>query len=257
MTFATFKELCRSKLMLVEEAIVETYGSELPTTPFCAIDGGAHTGYHTTRLAALDACRKVVAVEADPFTVEKLRKNVDRQSDEIRAKIEIVQKAIQEDPDRATVQWMSSSSHPGRSGVSSIWQKDETVIFREQMSAEATTIDKLAVNLPAPVKMIKLDLEGGDYMALRGGAKTLERDRPLVVLENSIRAPGIYGFTIEDVQAYLDSVGYVAVTFAGEVATKETWFDFWEIWAAPRDVAPQLGKRFKAVTLELVKAAAV
>lgn len=249
MSFSTFKELCRGKLMLVEEAIVETYRAELPATPFSAVDGGAHTGYHSVHLAALPACHKVIAIEADPFTVERLRTRLGREPEEIRSKIDVVHMAIQENPDLEEVRWMSSSSHPGRSGVSSIWQKDETVTFREDVvSAAATTIDKLTGNVPAPVKMIKLDLEGGDYMALRGAVETLRRDRPLVVLENSNRAPSIYGFTIADVLAFLDSVDYEAVTFAGDIATEETWFTFWETWVAPKDLAPSLAARLKTVT---------
>lgn len=246
--FDEFREICRAKLMQVETAITDVYTAEMPVIePFSAIDGGAHTGYHTVRLADLPACRAVVAVEADPFTVQKLVAKVERQSDLRRGKITIIQKALQEDRDRETVQWMSSSSHPGRSGVSSIWQKDEAVTFRDQMSAEATTIDKLSRDLPAPVRMIKLDLEGGDFMALKGAEATLRHDRPLVVFENSIRAPGIYGFTIADVIAYFDSVDYVPFTFGGEIATEETWFQFWEMWAAPRERAEALQRRLKLV----------
>lgn len=255
-TFDSFKALCRSQLMQVEVAIVETYRAELPgKSGFSAIDGGAHTGYHTTRLAELAACQKVIAIEADPFTVEKLRTNVGKQDEAVQGKIEIVQKAVQEDPDRESVQWMSSSSHPGRSGVSSIWQKDETVVFRETMSAEATTIDQLAEGLEAPVKMIKLDLEGGDFMAIKGGQATLKRDRPLLVFENSVRAPKIYDFTIPDVIAFFDSVDYAPVTFAGEIATEETWFNFWEMWAAPKSQAKALCSRLKKVTAEILASA--
>lgn len=253
MLSSPFKELCRTKLMLVEEVIVETYRAELPDTPFSAVDGGAHTGYHSVHLAEMANCQKVIAIEADPFTVERLRQRLGREPEAIQVKVEVVQKAIQEDPDRDEVQWMSSSSHPGRSGVSSIWQKDDTVIFREEVvSAQATTIDKLTTRVPAPVGMIKLDLEGGDYMALRGAVETLQRDRPLVVLENSIRAPGIYGFTVADVIAFLDSIDYAPVTFTGEIATEETWFSFWEIWVAPRDRAEALAARLRTVTAAIL-----
>lgn len=256
MSFEAFKAICRSQLMQVEVAIVAIYMAELPPSEaFSAIDGGAHTGYHTVRLADIGHCAAVVAIEADPFTVEKLHRNVERQTDAVRAKITVVQKALQEDQDRETVQWMSSSSHPGRSGVSSIWQKDNAVIFRDEMSAEATTIDKLSKDLPAPVRMIKLDLEGGDFMALKGAEETLRRDRPLVVFENSVRAPGIYGFTIADVISYFDSVDYVPVTFAGEIATEETWFQFWEMWAAPKADAERLASRLRAVTAHIVETA--
>lgn len=88
--------------------------------------------------------------------------------------------------------------------------------------------------------MIKLDLEGGDFMALRGAEATMRRDRPFIVFENSIKAPGIYGFTVADMISYFESVGYSPVTFFGDVATEESWFALWEMWAAPLESVGRL-----------------
>lgn len=79
-------------------------------------------------------------------------------------------------------------------------------------------------------------------------------DRPLVVFENSNRAPGIYGFCVADVLAYFASLDYAPVTFAGEIASEATWFDFWEMWAAPADQAQALCARLKSVTQAIVEA---
>jgi FkbM family methyltransferase len=248
-----FTARCRANLMDVETSIVKTYTSLLSNQqPFTAIDGGAHVGYHTERLAKLPNCNLVIAVEADPWTVLRLQKKIVSLDDDTRPKIRIVQNALQEDQYRDNVTWMSSSSHPGRSGVSSIWQADTTVTFRERMDVAATTIDKLAANAERPTAMIKLDLEGGDFMALRGAEATMRRDRPLVVFENSNRAPGIYGFSIHDMLQYFDSAGYVPVTFFGDAATESTWFKFWEMWAAPKEVAEGLSKRLREVVGEIM-----
>ena len=147
---------------------------------------------------------------------------------------------------------MSSSSHSGRSGISSIWQDDKTVDFRDEARVSATTIDNLLKNETDRCGLIKLDLEGGDFMALLGAITTLRQDRPLVVFENSNRAPDIYGYDIEQVESFLRTVGYAAIGFNGEVAKKENWFAFWEMWAAPIEEAEALQSRLKTVVQGII-----
>lgn len=248
------RALCRADLMQVELALVRTYTSVLLGQPkYSAIDGGAHAGYHTERFGRLENCTQVVAVEADPWTVEKLRSRVARFGDSLKAKTVVVQAALQEDPRREKVTWMSSVSHPGRSGISSIWQNDNSVKFREQITVAATTLDALAGTAQSRVGIIKLDLEGGDFMALRGGGEVLRKDRPYVVFENSNKAPGIYGFSIQDMMGFFSSVGYAAVTFFGEEATEANWFDFWEMWAVPVESKAQLQVEQQAAVNELIQ----
>lgn len=230
------RAICRADLMKVELAIVRTYTTLLAGhAPYIAIDGGAHAGYHTERLGRLRNCGRVIAVEADPFTVVRLRSRVDLFDEALKAKIEVVEAALQEDAGLRSVTWMSSPSHPGRSGISSIWQNDHSVQFREKMTVAATTLDSLAASLSNRVGVIKLDLEGGDFMAIKGAVETLRRDRPYIVFENSNRAPGIYGFSIGEFADLFSSIGYKPLTFFGESATEGNWFDFWEMWAAPEE----------------------
>lgn len=153
-----------------------------------------------------------------------------------------------------SVDWMSSESHPGRSGISSIWQNDNNVQFRDKITVRTTTIDKLIENTPEPCAFIKLDLEGGDFMALKGAQKTMKAQNPCVVFENSNRAPGIYNYTIEDVLDYLASTGYSGVTFSGEPATAGNFFDFWEMWACPQSEVEELSTALDACWRRLLAA---
>lgn len=254
--FDAFKKICRERLMEVETALVKTYTTHLRGRgPYVAIDGGAHTGYHCSRIARFDECQRVHAVEADPFTSLKLQARMTELDDELRLKIRFVEKALQEDHFASHVTWMSSSSHPGRSGISSIWQNDESVTFEAERQVPATTIDRLLSEERGPrCGLVKLDLEGGDFMALLGGLNTLRRDRPLVVFENSIRAPEIYKYNVAEVAAFLKAVGYVPIGFDGAVAEPENWFRFWEMWAAPREDAEALMLRLKEVVSSTVVA---
>lgn len=245
--FSSFREMCRTKLMIVEEIITEVSAETLPrTTGYAMIDGGAHHGYHALRFAERAACERVVAVEADPFTVKTLRERVARAADPIAGKVTVLEAALQDDTERAEVTWMSSPSHPGRSGISSIWRDDPAVAFRDSVTVKATTIDTIRSSLEQPVRFIKLDLEGGDFVALRGGCETMRSDRCTIVFENSNRAPKIHGYAIADVVAYFHSIGYRLVSFSGEIVDERNFFDFWELWASPTSNAERLGTLIKA-----------
>jgi len=65
--------------------------------------------------------------------------------------------------------------HTGGS-LNSVEQSDQAVTF----SVETTTIDELGFT---NVSLMKLDLEGFDYQALRGGIKTIQRDKPVSIIE--------------------------------------------------------------------------
>ena len=133
MDFERFKSVCREQLMQVEIALVKVYTTQIRDRgSYVAIDGGAHTGFHCSRIAKFDECRKVFAVEADPFTSLRLLQKLGELEDEYRLKIEVIQGALQENHNTEFTTWMSSSSHSGRSGISSIWQDDKTVDFRDE-----------------------------------------------------------------------------------------------------------------------------
>ena len=61
------------------------------------------------------------------------------------------------------------------------------------------TVARLDDLIPADeaIAFMKLDLEGGEYHALRGGAATIRRCRPIVVFEAGDRSTGHYGVSGE------------------------------------------------------------
>jgi hypothetical protein len=134
---------------------------------------------------------------------------------------------------------MLSDSHPGRSGISSIFQFDEAVSFRT-VTVPATTIDAFTKERPYPVRFIKLDLEGGEFNAIRGGLTLLREDRPVIAMENSVYAPQLGRFTVQEYFDTFAAIDYVPITFLGERMTHENMFDMWYAWAAPAEVTDDL-----------------
>jgi FkbM family methyltransferase len=76
------------------------------------------------------------------------------------------------------------------------------------IEVETTTLDAALGDEPR-LDFLKLDLEGGEYGALRGATTVLTRWRPLVVFEAGPKSSGAYGIGPDDFHALLvDELGY-------------------------------------------------
>lgn len=241
----------------LEDVIAEIYTALVrPSTGFALLDGGAHKGFHTKRMQRLPGCRRVYAVEADPFMADRLAAELAALPPEGRAETVLVRKALQDDPACTDIAWRSSHSHVGRSSIVSrsaegpqtIWQDAAEMEYREAMRVPATTIDTLLADEPGPVPFLKLDLEGADLLALRGASQTLRDRRPVVAFENSVRAAEVHGYTLPEMIAYFEGLDYVPMDFAGTPMTERTWFGLFEAFAVPRDRAEWLGQQLRRAT---------
>lgn len=221
---------------LVEYVIKDIYCQLLQTRgDIAVIDGGAHAGFHTEFFAKLRNCRLIYAVEAHPALASELPRRLTRAC---AARVQVVAAAMQADPDAKTVNFMLSDSHPGRSGINSIFQFDRAVSFRS-VTVPATTIDAFTKDRRYPVRFIKLDLEGGEFNAIRGGRRLLREDRPVIAMENSVYAPRLGGFSVQEYFETFAVLDYVPITFLGEPMTPENMFDMWYAWAAPVEGADE------------------
>jgi FkbM family methyltransferase len=205
--------------------------------PYSVVDGGAHLGLHTFPLSRLPNCAYLYAVEANKKIADELGGM--EWVNTIGAHIEIVAAAIQNDPERETITFMRSDSHIGRSGISSIFQDDPEVSFVDTI-VPATTVDKMTAERKYPVKFVKLDLEGGEWNAVRGAADVMRSDRPVFVMEHSVYSPKINGYEPSDYLALFEERGYQLLTFAGEPMNIENMFYLWYVWAAPKEKAAEI-----------------
>jgi FkbM family methyltransferase len=79
-----------------------------------------------------------------------------------------------------------------------------------------TTVDE-AVPADHPVAFVKIDIEGGEYHALRGATNTIRRWRPVIVFEAGSRSTGLYGVTPDDLFTLLaDDMEY-------DLSTMQRW----------------------------------
>lgn len=233
-----FQTMVRADEDVLEAITTDMYRAFLAGEPsFSAVDGGAHRGLHTFPLSRLPGCRRVYAVEANARLADELGRM--EWMNAAGAHVEIVAAAIQDDPERETVTFMRSDSHIGRSGISSIFQNDPEVSFVDT-TVPATTIDKLSAGRQDPIRFIKLDLEGGEWNAMRGAGDVMRRDRPVLVMEHSIHSPRINGYAPSEYLALFAERGYQLLTFAGEPMDAGNMFYLWYVWAAPKEKAAEI-----------------
>jgi FkbM family methyltransferase len=99
---------------------------------------------------------------------------------------------------------------PGYSGLRRrLYDRPDPVV--REIPVQVCRIDDV---LPAalPVAFMKLDIEGGEYDALRGAERTIRKWQPLVLFEAGERSSGCYGVTPEMLFEFLVGDLNMAVT---------------------------------------------
>ena len=89
------------------------------------------------------------------------------------------------------------------------WVKDDTPkdgeIYRETSGVRMVKLDSFAFD---DVDFIKLDCEGYELFALRGGEETIKRCRPIIIVEQKPNRAEKYGLPRKGAVDYLQGLGY-------------------------------------------------
>jgi FkbM family methyltransferase len=232
-TWEKFKQLARSNGAMIEQVIKDFYTAWLP--PFeNAIDGGAHSGYHTLPLACRLTDGRCLAIDANASMIPRLQARLGKEF----GNVSVVHAALQADPETKTVTFHCSKEHPGRSGIARSWDliAPGTVTYEPPVSVPATTIDKLVEQHHLrTLGFIKLDLEGGEFNALKGATKAMTNLRPVIVSEYSVKSPKINGYEIGEYFQYMERVGYSVLVPNGDIVDQADPFPFWYVFLAPNE----------------------
>lgn len=240
--FARFKKY-HDQEDLVEEVMKIFYSSFLLSAESTAIDCGCHKGFHTEPLSR--CCKQVIAVDANKDMCDFMEDMISKHGIK---NCKIVHSALQDDKDVQQVTFYVSDNYLGRSSLTRLWDAiDKEVSYRPVVSP-ATTIDQLvsAYNIDH-VDFIKLDLEGGEYKALKGADSLLRRDTPVIVMENSVHAATQGRFADTDTFDFLSAQGYTLVTPNSTPVSRDHPFPFWYLFGIPSN-------RFEEISGYLLKA---
>ncbi|KZR67516.1 MULTISPECIES: FkbM family methyltransferase [Prochlorococcus] len=140
------------------------------------IEGGCHVGSHTLKLAFL--AQHVHAFEPLPSSFSLLSKNAEINGFQ---NITLHQKALSNVSSIAHYGW-STAQNPGASGLANNpmglpeWHDPNA----KKIEVETTTIDSLGLKR---LDFIKLDIEGYEPLAIKGGLTAIAEFQPVITME--------------------------------------------------------------------------
>lgn len=163
------------------------------------VDAGAHVGQYTLIASTLVGAEgHVYAFEPEPRNYSRLQRNIRLNQ---RSNVTSFNAALSDAASRLALN-VSRGNSGGHSLGKTKYSGGETIMV------EATTLDGFAAaNTLARVDLLKADVEGAELLVLRGGAGTLERFRPLMVLECSVHSQA-FGYEPSDLVRFIHSLEY-------------------------------------------------
>ncbi len=144
-----------------------------------AYDVGANIGYVSLLLArAVGERGRVFAFEALPANVERLRRNLDL--NDLSARVTVVAAAVTQAA--GPVRFLVHASGGMGKAEGSAGRREE--VYLSEITVDGLSLDEFvyAQGNPPP-QVVKLDIEGGEVLALPGMRRVLTEGRPLVLME--------------------------------------------------------------------------
>lgn len=166
----------------------------------CVIDIGANVGYFTILGSMLTGPKGTVhAFEASPETADHLQTTTRNPN----GNITIHPVAVSDH--RGQIEFSCGPSN--RTGISSIRSLGSREAKR--IRVPCITLDEYFGDL-AQIKLIKIDVEGAEMMALRGMKQLLKKTRPYVILELTDKFLRDLGSNSEELLLFMKNAGYTA-----------------------------------------------
>ncbi len=192
-----------------------------------AVDGGAHLGLHTFPMARrVKADGRIYAYEPVPSLSRKLCGHARRWPN-----ISVSQTALSDHDGPSDFDFL-----PDEPALSSIVPRELGGSPRSERITVALT--RLDILVSQPIRFIKLDLEGGEFHALRGGLRLIAAQQPLIVFEcGRIDGAVAYGYGADDFFNLFESSGYGLRTLFGDPFMRDDWERRWNDRSVPHYLA--------------------
>jgi FkbM family methyltransferase len=138
-------------------------------------DVGANIGFFSLIAARLvGSGGRVIAFEADPEIVARLRENLSRNQFD---HAQVVEKAMWSEPTTVSFARVDPNTSPDR-GLGRVSEQPGAYTIR----VEAVSLDDYTASHPAP-DFVKCDVEGAEVQVFQGASKLLARKRPILLVE--------------------------------------------------------------------------
>lgn len=174
------------------------------------LDIGANAGFVALRLACSSLGPEAVvhAFEPVPATFAELCRNLEL--NQTRARVVPHQLALGEKPGRVPFYLPAFQGSVAASARPLFAEEENTEVL-----VEMTTLDQFAERERLQrIDLLKCDVEGAELFTLRGGIATLERTRPVLMLEMLRKWSSIHGYHPNQILALLAPLGYRCFSFS-------------------------------------------
>ena len=185
------------------------------------VDAGANRGRHTFPLCTIVGAQgRVHAVEPIPALAHNLR-----QAQAQFPQLAVVESALTNFSGNTQFHHVKNSDY--FSGISQCQYPFTPEI--EVLTVPAKRLDEV-ISDRERVTFIKMDLEGGEFAALQGARRILDRDRPLVVFEHAgLYRSVYYNYSVFDIEAFWHGLGYRLVDLFGRPMGGKR-LESWPVW---------------------------
>lgn len=169
------------------------------------VDVGANYGYFSLLWVAARAGNRAIAFEASPRNIPKLTENI--HMNDFAQFIEIRGQAAGMKSGEMSFD-LGPREQTGWGGL----KNSET----NSMRVSVTTLDSALAHEPAPISVLKIDVEGAETWVLRG-AETLLRNRQIknIYFEQNHERMERLGIDKFEAEAFLEAVGYKIEPLSG------------------------------------------
>jgi FkbM family methyltransferase len=176
------------------------------------LDAGAHVGAFAVlfcRLCAHDA----VAVEPVAESQRMIRRTAEL-NNVATTRIHIVDMALGNEAGLMELHIDDATGFAQVQGYADSPGKDETTL-----TVKISTIDALRATLSERIALLKIDVEGFEAEVLEGGRRTIEQDRPLILLELHHAYLAARGINLRDALEKVSDKSYSLMRLNGRTAT--------------------------------------
>jgi FkbM family methyltransferase len=165
-------------------------------------DIGANIGMMAIPLLYLEPTLNVISVEASPNSIDFLTKTNNDSS--YKKRWIIIDKAVAEKSGIVDF-YLSRSSKGALDGLKNTGRTE----IVNTVKVECTTIDVIwkAQNKPE-VSFIKIDIEGADLLALKGGLECINKFRPVILMEYNQTNIKPFGLSNHNLVDFIDEINY-------------------------------------------------
>ena len=169
------------------------------------VDVGAHIGYYSLKAApVVGAAGRVIAIEPNPQTIVKLRDNIRASA----AGVIAVQPVACSNSEATLELFAAPSSNTGETSLSRTNAGQEGPV-QTSYRVRARPLDAIVREAGlSRVDAVKIDVEGAEFLVPQGAQETLDRYRPMVLVELIDRQLQAMGSSSAEVLAFMSRRGY-------------------------------------------------